>query len=152
MTSISPRRSIRRAVLVYKDAARPVRTLDGHEIVVGISRRIASRPIADLEIDNVDRGSIDEVMPVAGAGFEAGAHARLERGLAAIGDERRTAFEDVDELVLLGMCVPERRHRPRFQRGEIDAKDGQSEEIAQRAFDPSTDSARKNFGIDALAR
>src|SRR5579863_3652125 len=91
---------------------------------------IAGRAISDLEIDDISRRAIDELMRDAGGG-KAGAHAGRQRDLALIGDESRMTFDDVDELVLPAVTMQEGGFAARPQSREIDAEILEAEEIAQ---------------------
>src|SRR5690348_16246685 len=99
----APTLLVRRAVLV-REAVLAV-DVRHRDVVVGVNGGFARRAVADLEIDDVAAGFVHEVMRVAGAGAKARAHAGRERRAALVGDERRMAFDDVDELVLLGVRV-----------------------------------------------
>src|SRR5262245_15766940 len=136
---ICARASIRCAILVDEDATPSIFALHGDEIIIGIGCAVAGRAIADLEIDDVLVPVIDEMMPVPGSRLEPRAHAGLQLCLTFVRDQDRMTVDDVDELILLGMRMTERRHRPRFQGGEIHAEDGQPEEITQRALDAPSD-------------
>src|SRR6476619_1479269 len=79
----------------------------GLNVVGRVRALVAWGAVAALEIDDVTIGAVDEVMREAGGG-EAGAHARRQHNLAAVGDQSRRAFEHVDELVLLAVQVQKR--------------------------------------------
>ena len=63
---------------------------------------------------------------------KARAHAGREVDLALIGDERRRAFQYIDELVLLAVPVQQRRLAAGPQAREIHAEILEAEEVAQR--------------------
>ena len=109
----------------------------GDQIDVRIGRRLALRARADFQIDRVALRAVDEMMTVRRVGLEAGGVAGLEHGLAFVLDQHELAFEDVDELILLLVPVPQRRGRAGLERREIDAElveaDGVAEALASRA-------------------
>ncbi len=70
----------------------PVGPHHGLEIVVGIGAFIASASIADLEIDHLRIGTIDELVR-SPFRRKSGAHARPERHLSFVGDQCRFALE-----------------------------------------------------------
>jgi len=53
---------------------------------------------------------------------------------ARVREEPRIAFQDVDELVLLRMRVPQRRHAARLEPGQIHAEIRKTEHIAERTL------------------
>src|SRR5215510_6435223 len=69
-----------------------------HEIDVGIMHTLAFSARADLEIDRVARGAVDQAVGDAASRFEAGGVAGLEHGLAVVLTEDQFALEHVDEL------------------------------------------------------
>src|SRR5262245_39080564 len=95
--------SIRRAVLMGEFPLR-VRSEYSLDVVRGIADLVASAAVADLEIDHVAIGAVDEMMR-GPAGRKAGAHAGGQCRLAAIGHQSRLAFENKDELVLPRMAM-----------------------------------------------
>src|SRR5882762_2855941 len=66
--------SIWRSVLAG-EAARAVQGFHRHDVVIRIMRFIAQRPVADLQIAHIRLASVDEMVRIAAAGFEACAHA-----------------------------------------------------------------------------
>ena len=104
------------------------------EIIIGITAFVASRSIPRFEIHHVFRRFIDQMMPVAGTGLESGAHAGVERGAAFVGDECGAALQDVNEFVLLGVRVAQRRDGTRSETREVDAKVGEAEDFAEGAL------------------
>src|SRR5690606_18974611 len=60
---------------------------------------------------------------------ETRAHARPERSFAGIGDEQRFAFEDIDELVLQRMRMPECGYGSRLEDRQVDAEVPEPEEV-----------------------
>src|SRR5262249_21396704 len=93
-----------RAVFAHEDTL-AVLAVDRGEVVVRVVRQVARRAVADLEIERVARGTIDQVVAVLLAGREAGAAARRQGLLAGVGDQHQLALDDPDELVLQGVPV-----------------------------------------------
>src|SRR3954471_4910101 len=93
------RASVRRAILVDEPPAAIGQPRV--EVVIRITHGIPGGAVADFDEDDIARGPVDEVMGVARTRLEACAHAGPKRRLPSIGHERRLAFEDVYELVLL---------------------------------------------------
>src|SRR5258705_8118628 len=85
--------------------ARPVRktktvlVLLADEIDIGIVRALVLGARADLEIERVARGLVDEVMAVGDTGLEPRRVARSQHRRAAILDQRDLPLEHIDELV-----------------------------------------------------
>ena len=48
--------------------------------------------------------------------------------------QSRVAFEDIDKLVLFGVGMAQGRNRARCELGEVDAKVGQTKQVAQRTL------------------
>src|SRR6185503_1604174 len=96
--------------------------------------------------------AVDEMVRVAAAALEAGAHAGLELGLARIGDERRPAFQDVDELVLLRVRVAQRRLAARREPRQVDAETAQAELVAQTPLLAARHAREERLGIVRLFR
>src|SRR5262245_17661358 len=95
---------------------------------------------ADLEINRVAFGAIDEAVRDAAAGLEARRVARPEHGLAVVLLQDQLALEHVDELVLVLMPVAQRRGRACFDAREIDAELGQPGRVADPLlFAPGND-------------
>src|SRR5512138_631454 len=101
--------SVRRPVLV-REPQRPVGRAREGEVVVRVLRRVPRDTVADLEVDDVAAAAVHELVGGA-AGQEARAHAGAEDRLDLVRQERRLALEDVEELLLLRVRVPERRVR-----------------------------------------
>jgi hypothetical protein len=87
------------------------------QIVVGVGGGITGAPVADLQVENVGSAAVDEMMRIAAAGPESGAHARFQDRRAGMGDQRGVTLKDVDELVLPGMRVPQGGLRARARGG-----------------------------------
>src|SRR5271168_4051168 len=122
--------SVRRSVLMGHPP--PAVDRDDREVIVGIGDRVAVGAIANLEIDDVLIGFVDQVMGVAASPLEAGARAWLQRRAAGVGDQRRLALQDVDELVLLRMRMADRGRPARFEARDVDAEIGEPERVAER--------------------
>ena len=114
--------AVRRGVPSLRRVADAGLVLGDGEIDVGIVRALARRARADLEIDGVAVGAVDEMVAVGDAGLEAGGVARPEDRLAVVLDQRQLAFEHVDELVLVLVPVAQRRGRAGLQRRQVDAE------------------------------
>src|SRR5678815_3076478 len=68
---------------------------NGGKVIVGICAFVARSPVADLEIDDVLRGLIDQVVAIPGCCLEAGAHAGRQPRLSVIGVQGRIALKNV---------------------------------------------------------
>src|SRR5436305_6531619 len=79
------------AVPMHEDAF-ALRGERSANIVVGVDDGISGIAVADLQVNDVAAAAVDQVVGVARAGFEAGAHARTQRPLAGIGDENGFAL------------------------------------------------------------
>src|SRR5215472_7421374 len=117
LTSRSP---IGIAVLVRETPA--VVVADRDEVDVGIFDALVLRARADFKIDGIFRRAVQQMMPVAAIGFEARGVAGLEHHLAAVLDQHHLAFENEDELILVGVPVPQRRSGAGTKRREIDTE------------------------------
>src|SRR4029453_1719695 len=111
-----------------------VLVLHPHEVVVGIERVVAFRPVADLEVSCGSAAPIDEVVRVFRPGGITGAHSGGEYLLALAGDEHDLAREHIDELVLQRVPVTKRRLAARTKRDEVDAELGEAAGVAQLAL------------------
>jgi hypothetical protein len=110
---------------------------DRLDVVVGIHALVARRAVADLEVDDLLDGLVQQVVRVAAAGLEPRAHAGRKRRAALVGLERRAALQDVDELVLPRMRVAQRRLRARREPREVHAEVREAEDVAQRLLAPA---------------
>src|SRR3569833_1802767 len=112
-------RSIRAAVLVRE---RPTaRRQLGRDVIGRIRAFIVQQTNTNNKKNNNNKKPGDELMREPGRG-KAGAHSGREQDLAAVGDQSRRAFENVDELVLLAVPVQERRLAAGRTPREIDAE------------------------------
>ncbi len=84
--------------------------------------------------------------------LEARAHARPKQRVSFVRVQRRATFKDVDEFVLLGVGVPQRRHGPRKQAREVDAEVAQAEEISEWMLEPTLHPGRERLGVDRTLR
>src|SRR6476619_2074756 len=107
---------------------------DGRDVVVGIDDLLARSPVADLEVGHLLVRLVHQPVRVAGAGLEPRAHARSKARAALVRVQRRVSTQDVDELVLLGVRVAQRRLAPGKERGQVDAEVGEPEQVAQRTL------------------
>src|SRR6187399_2167565 len=111
--------SVRRAVLV-RELPRAVDE-PALQVVVRIGDLVVWRAVPDLEVEHVGLRVVEQLMAVADARAEAGADAGGEPLRSLLGQEQRCALEDVDELVLFGVGVPEGRHAAWCDARQIDA-------------------------------
>src|SRR5690242_19415815 len=101
--------SVRRPVLVHKlPVAVDYKRL---QVIVRVAAFVAGRSVSHFEIDNLFLGLVDQSVAVASAGFEASAHTRRESGSTLVGVQGWMSLQNVDELVLLGMSMTQRRYR-----------------------------------------
>ena len=76
------------------------------EIDVGIVALVLLPAVADLQIDDIARRAVDEMVAVVARPPGNSAHAPAVSSLhAGIGDQCDLALEDIDELVLMGVPV-----------------------------------------------
>jgi len=97
--------SITRAVLMQEDPL-PIGAKSSLEIVVGIEDFISLAAIANLEVEDLALGPVDEVVCPTGR-WKSGAHAGAKQCLAFIRHEGRFAFQNIDEFVLPAVPVQE---------------------------------------------
>jgi hypothetical protein len=100
-------------------------------IVIGIIDDVAGTAITNLEIDDITRASIDQVMRIAAAGSKSCAHPRPQERFAVIADEVRCSLQNEDKLILVRMGMPQARNRTGLESGLIDAEIPQTETIPQ---------------------
>src|SRR3954468_23613396 len=117
--------SVRRSVLVRE----PPLPVDEHrlEIVVGIGALVSRRAIANLQVHDVLRGLVDDLMGVPVASPESRAHPRRQSRPAIVGAQRGMALQHVQELILPGMGMPQRRDGAWREARQIDAEAPQPE-------------------------
>jgi len=99
----------------------PVGTQYGLEIVGRIEALITGRTIADLEIEDVKFGPIDQVVRPS-CSWKSSAHAWSEDDLAVIGDQGRLTQQYVNELVLLAVPMQEGRFSTGKKPRQVHAK------------------------------
>src|SRR5688572_23783201 len=104
------------------------------QVVVRILHLVFGMTAADFEIDDIRVAAIDQLMRVAAAGGEAGAHARLQFCLASVGHQRGHAFQHEHEFVLVRVRVAHGRTRTWRQPGKVDAERAQAEQVAEHAL------------------
>jgi len=92
------------------------------DIIVGVDDGVPRVAVANFQIDDVPAAAIQQVVGIARAGPEAGAHAGPQLCFAGIGHENGLALDDVDEFVLSRMRVAQRRHAARRQSSKVHAK------------------------------
>src|SRR3954469_11623273 len=120
-TSTRPdRRSIRRSVLVRE----PPLPVDEHrlEIVVGIGALVSRRAIANLQVHDVFRGLVGDLMGVPVASPESRAHPRRQPRPALVGAQRGMALQHVQELILPAVRMPQRETAPGARRVRLTPK------------------------------
>lgn len=116
------------------------------EVVAGIAALVAGGAVADLEIDDVARRPVDQMMRDARR-REARAHARREVDLARVGDERRRAFQNIDELVLLRVSMQQRGLASGQKPRQVHAEVLQAEDVAERPLLAVRHAAEEGLGI-----
>src|SRR6266542_2036226 len=104
------KRSVRRAILVHK-LPLPV-DHQRLQVIVWVAAFVARRSVSHFKVDNLFLGFVDQSMAIARARLEPNTHARREPGSTFVGVKRWVPLQDVDELVLLGVSVAQRGHRP----------------------------------------
>ena len=77
------------------------------EVFVGIRGTVVSCTIANFQIHNNSAGFVDQVMAIAGACLETRAHAWRKPGRALVRMQCGMTLQDVDELVLPGVRMPQ---------------------------------------------
>lgn len=132
----TPCTSIRRSILVCV-LPFPVIPQCGLQVVVRVSRGIASAAVAHFEIKNVGVGPVHELMCVPRAGFEARAHARRKRCLALVRDEHRVSLQDVHKFVLFRVGVTKGRARSWIEARQVHPEVRQAEDVTQRPLFPA---------------
>src|SRR3569832_2465618 len=138
--------SVRRAVLVRE---LPCAVLQlGLNIVVGIASLIARRSVA-VFVFLVCLGSlVQQLMRIPRFGPKAGAHAGSELRIALVGTQHRTAFENVDELVLPAVAVPKRGNGAWREPRQVDAEIAQAEDFAQLPLFPAGHARGERFWVE----
>src|SRR5262249_14534823 len=126
------RPGIWRAVLVQVPHALVVAL--GAHVDVRIVRGLARRAAADLDVDGVALGAVDQAIAVRDARLPSGGVPWPEHGLAAVLAQHHLALEHVDELVLVLVPVALRRGGARLEPREVHAElvepDGIAEPLA----------------------
>ena len=120
------------------------------EIDIGIMHALVLGAGADLEIERVLVGAVDQAMADAAVGAPAGSVARLEHGLAGVLVQHELAFEHVDELVLALVPVAERGFGMRLDARDIDAELRQPHRIAEPLLLAAGDDVREFLRIGAV--
>lgn len=107
------------------------------QIVIGIDRSITWGSVTDFKVHHLIRSLVNQVIRVASACGETGAHAGRESDSTLIGKECRFSLQYVYELILLGVGMPQRRDRIRRQASEIYAEIAEPKVITELSFFPS---------------
>jgi len=117
------------------------------QVIVRVAAYIARRSVSHFKVDNLFPGFVDQPVAVARTRPEPGTHARRELGSTFVSVKRRVPLEDVDELVLPGVSVAQRRRRPGHKPRQIHAEVGETEQVTQRLFSPARHSGREGLRI-----
>ena len=80
----------------------------GGNIISWVLAFIALRSVANLKINNFFGCPVNKLMSDTARG-ESGAHAGFKLILSFVGDQYRMTFNNIDEFVLLGMSMQQRR-------------------------------------------
>src|SRR6266545_8268403 len=129
-TARSPRALARDPLARLAEVAAAAAVALHHEVDVGIVHALARGARADLQIDRVAVGAVDQAMGDAAAGLEAGGIPGPQHGLAVILLQDELAVEHVDELVLLLVPVPQSGRRAPLDAGDVDAELGEAGGVA----------------------
>jgi stage V sporulation protein SpoVS len=122
---------------------RPLSSRSMTKSTSGYCTRSLFRARADLEIDGVAAGAVDQTVRDAAAGLETGGVARLEHDLAVVLMQHQLAFEQVDEFILVLVSMTQRRSRVRLDARDIDAELRKPRGIADAPLLPAGDNARE---------
>src|SRR5262249_40209539 len=117
------------------------------DVVVGVGHGVARGAVANFKVYDIFVGGVDEMMAVPTSGLEAGAHSGCERGFPLVGEQKRPASQDVHELVLLGVRVPQRRYAAWCEASQVDPEVEQVEYVAERALLAAGHARRKRLRI-----
>ena len=101
------------------------------QVDVRIAHLVARCAVANDEQNHDPRPSVDKPMRVPGPRRKAGALAGVQHLHSSVGLELDLALENVDELILARVRVAGRGLAARSDTGEIDAKIGQFQVIAE---------------------
>ena len=136
---------VRRAILVYK---LPLSVNHQRlQVIVWVAAFITRRSVSDFEVDNFFLRFVDQPMAIAGASLESSTHVRRQSHLTFVSVKRGVPSHDVNELVLLGMRVTQRRRRFRRKPGEIHTEIGEAKQITQWLLSPACHSGRERLRI-----
>src|SRR5262249_24474448 len=120
------------------------------DIVVGVRHGVTGKTVPNFQEEDVLARGIEEVMCISAAALEAGTHAWREWGIAVICAQQRPARQNVDELVLLRVCVTQGGDGAWSQACQVDAKGRQTEHVTQRPLVASGHTRRERFRIVGL--
>src|SRR5690242_15880033 len=104
------------------------------QVVVRIAHAVPCTAVAHLDEHDVARRSVHEVMSVTRTGLEPRAHPGPKQRFAAARHERSLAFEDVHELILLRMSVPQRGYRTGREARQVHAEVREPEVLSERTL------------------
>ena len=124
---------------------------DSDEIVIGVGHPVAGGAVAHLQIDHLIVRLVDEPMGVARAGREARAHAGCEEGGAGVRVQGGMAGNDVDEFILLGVGMPQGRHRTGLEHHPVHAEVTEAEDLPERPLLPPSHPGGEVLGIQRWA-
>ncbi len=117
------------------------------DIIVRVEHAITRRAVTDLEIDDDFIAAVHELMPTALPGLEPRTHARTQLRLARLGYQDGRALQDVDELILPGVGMPQGRYGSRSHASEVYSEIGQAEYVTELALDPARRPRSKRLRI-----
>ena len=97
--------------------------------------------------DRVKGRAVDQAMAIGDAGLPTGGVAGTQHRLAAVLVQDHLAFEDVDELVFVGVPVPLGRLRSRLEPRKVDTELVEPDRIAEPLARASLDRFAERIGI-----
>ena len=74
------------------------------QVISGVGPLVAGRAITNLQVDDIEFGSIDELVRDATC-WKASTHARFQFHLSLVGHQGRRSLKNVSEFILLGVAV-----------------------------------------------
>jgi hypothetical protein len=118
------------------------------QVVVRVAAFIGRRSVANFKVSNLFIGFVDQPVAIACTRPKTRAHSWRELGSPFIRVKCRSTFENIDELVLPGVRVTQRRSGIRRQAREVYAEVCQPKEIAERALFSAGHARRERLGVD----
>jgi len=116
------------------------------DVVSRIVGAVAGASVAHFEINDICVAAVDEMVRDT-PGWKARAHTRRHCHFAAVCDERRRAFQDEDELILLRVAMLESGFTARGKTCQVHAEVFEREAIAERTFVTACHAGEKRLGI-----